>query len=392
MDILQAARDEIDIVDREMAQLFCRRMSAVKQVVEHKKQTGMAVLDAAREEKVVEKNLALLSDKHKEYAEFYEDFIRHNMALSRAMQKRILCIDKVAYQGAEGAFTHIAAGELYPHATLTPYSTWADVFEAVVSGDVFCGVLPFENSHAGDVSDVLDLCYATQNIVVSDVFDLPINQNLLCVRGAVLSDVKSVLSHPQALSQSAKMIRSLGLKAEAFPNTAIAAQHVAKTGDKSIAAIASTKTAELYGLDVLMENVNESKDNTTRFIVIEKCDDISQFLHDNSTDSLEFDFNESTGDILNKKASKKPEDSRFSLLFTTKHEVGSLSGIVQKIAAFGYNMECIKSRPIPHASWEYYFYTELVGKPSKDFIDALKANCNTIRLLGTYTKKSATKN
>ncbi len=380
MDILTAARNEIDVIDKEMAQLFCRRMDAVKQVALHKKATGTPVLDSAREEKVIKKNLALLNDN--EYCEYYEDFIRHNMSLSRAMQKKLLCIDKVAYQGAEGAFTHIAAGELYPHGTLTPYGTWADVFDAVLTGEVSCGVLPFENSHAGDVSEVLDLCYATQNIIVSNVFDLPISQNLLGVKGAVLSDIKSVLSHPQALSQSAKMIKALGLKAETFPNTAIAAQYVAKTSNKSIAAIASTKTAQLYGLDVIMENVNESKDNTTRFIVIEKCSDIKEYLQENTSEA-----SASSTTCNNGEAGKN--NSRFSLLFTTKHEVGSLSNIVQKIAAFGYNMECIKSRPIPHASWEYYFYTELVGTPGSELIDALRANCNTIRLLGVYSKISA---
>ena len=97
-------------------------------------------------------------------------------------------------------------------------------------------MLPFENSHAGDVSEVLDLCYAHRDICVCDVYDLPVSQNLLGVPGAHLSDVKKAVSHPQALQQSAKFIRSLGLETQAFQNTAAAAKSVAEAGDKSVAA------------------------------------------------------------------------------------------------------------------------------------------------------------
>ena len=263
---LEQARREIDAVDAEMAALFCRRMDAVRRVAAYKQARGLPVLDASREEAVVAKNCARLPDEA--YAEYYEDFIRHTMGLSRAFQRAVLGMGTVAYQGVEGAFSHIALTRLFQHVRAQAYPTWAEVFDAVAGGDAAYGVLPFENSHAGDVSEVLDLCYAHRDICVCDVYDLPVSQNLLGVPGAHLSDVKKAVSHPQALQQSAKFIRSLGLETQAFQNTAAAAKSVAEAGDKSVAAIASLETAALYGLSVLAENINTSETNTTRFIVI----------------------------------------------------------------------------------------------------------------------------
>lgn len=357
MDKLSQARAEIDRVDAQMAELFCRRMDAVRDVVAYKKERGLPVLDASREEAVVARNMALLPDAA--YGEWYEDFVRHNMALSRAFQSRELARDTVAYQGVEGAFSHIALTRLFPHAAAKAYPTWAQVFDAVERGEAVCGVLPFENSHAGDVSEVLDLCFAHKNLCVQQVYDLPVSQNLLGVPGAVLSGVKKVVSHPQALQQSAEFVRLLGLATQPMANTAAAAKYVAETGDPALAAIASRETAALYGLTVLAEDVNTSENNTTRFIVIGKR--------------------------------MSAEGSRFSLLFTVDHVAGSLARVVQAIGEMGFNMECIKSRPMPHVSWEYYFYVELVGDVSSDssraLLEKLNGLCRTARVLGVYGRE-----
>ena len=356
---LEQARREIDAVDAEMAALFCRRMDAVRRVAAYKQARGLPVLDASREEAVVAKNCARLPDEA--YAAYYEDFIRHTMGLSRAFQRAVLGMGTVAYQGVEGAFSHIALTRLFQHVRAQAYPTWAEVFDAVAGGDAAYGVLPFENSHAGDVSEVLDLCYAHRDICVCDVYDLPVSQNLLGVPGAHLSDVKKAVSHPQALQQSAKFIRSLGLETQAFQNTAAAAKSVAEAGDKSVAAIASLETAALYGLSVLAENINTSETNTTRFIVI--------------------------GRRMN------AAGNRFSLLFTVDHRAGRLARVMQLIGAMGFNLECIKSRPMPNVPWEYYFYVEVVGdlsaEKSKELLDTLSGVCRTVRVLVVYDRQAA---
>lgn len=354
---LSKARREIDEVDAEMAALFCRRMDAVRAVAAYKAANGLPVLDEAREAAVVEKNTARLPDSR--YEPYYRDFIRHTMGVSRAFQRAELGADTVAYQGVEGAFSHIALNRLFSHVREMPYSTWAEVFDAVEHGDAAYGVLPFENSQAGDVSEVLDLCYAHENLFVRDMYDLPVSQNLLGVPGARLSDVKKVMSHPQALQQSAKFLQSLGLETQAFPNTAAAAQAVARQGDKSIAAIASYETAALYGLSVLAQNVNTSERNTTRFIVISKT--------------------RNTG------------GNRFSLLFTVEHRAGRLARVMEAVGARGFNLVCIKSRPMPHVPWEYYFYAEVEGdlsaQRSQELLGALSDVCRTVRVLGVYTRQ-----
>ena len=140
------------------------------------------------------------------------------------------------------------------------------------------------------------------------------------------------------------------------------ARRVAEASDKTLAAIASADTAELYGLQVLMRDINTDGDNTTRFIVV--------------------------GKELPKRG------NRFSLLFTVDHKAGALARVIQAIAAAGFNMECIKSRPMPHVPFEYYFYVELVGAAdapdAKRLLAGLESVCRTVRVLGIYTRKGET--
>lgn len=357
MNELEQARQAIDSIDRQMAALFEQRMAAVGRVAAYKAAHDLPVLDSGREAQVVQKNLALL--KNPALAPFYTDYIRYQMALSRQYQAQVLGQDRVAYQGVEGAFAHIALKKLFPWAKQLPCATWGQVFEAVEAGDAAFGVLPFENSHAGDVSAVLDLCFAHPGLYITAVCDLPVRQNLLGLPGARLSDVTTVYSHPQAIAQSERFLKSLGLPARECLNTALAAKQVAESGDKRLAAIASVETAELYGLQVLAEDINSDGDNTTRFIVLGR--QLPQ-----------------SGD-------------RFSLLFTVDNKVGRLAKVIEAIGAAGFNMECIKSRPMPGQPFEYYFYAELVGQPGAENAQALLARlgeeCNTLRLLGIFTKE-----
>ena len=358
MNELEQARRDIDEVDRQMAVLFKRRMEAVGRVAAYKQAHGLPVLDAGREAQVIEKNLALLNDET--LAPYYADYIKYQMALSRQYQTRVLGRDKVAYQGVEGAFSHIALKHLFPRATAVACPTFGGVFEAVASGRAACGVLPFENSHAGDVAAVLDLCYAHREIFVTAVYDLPVRQNLLGLPGAKLSDIRLVYSHPQAIAQSERFLKSLSLPAESCANTALAAKRVAESGDATLAAIASAETAALYGLRVLAADINSDGDNTTRFIVISRTPAAG-------------------GD-------------RFSLLFTVEHKAGMLARVIQAIGAAGYNMESIKSRPKPGVPFEYYFYVELVGSLDTDsaraLLQELGAVCDTVRVLGVYARSA----
>ena len=345
MDALDKARQEIDTVDAALAALFERRMAAVLAVAEYKKAHGLPIFDAAREAVVLDKAEARIQDPA--LRPYYRDHVQHMMDVAKQYEAEVLGRNRAAYQGVEGAFAHIALKALFPHAEAVSYPTWDEVFDAVERGDAAHGVVPFENSHAGDVSAVLDLCYDHPALWVVDVYDLPISQNLLVLPGTPLSELKHVYSHQQAIAQSETFLKQFRLPATAMPNTAMAAKFVAESGDPSKAAIASAETAALYGLEVLVPSINTDGDKPTA-------------------------------------------GNRFSLLFTVDNKPGKLAEVIQIIGASGYNMESIKSRPLPHVPFDYYFYVELVGDPTAEetaaLLRALNHVCRTVRLLGVYNK------
>lgn len=356
MDSLQYLRDEIDSIDKQMSELFCRRMNAVKQVAMYKKENGIPVTDVAREASVIEKNSRYIDNA--EILGFYKEWISDTMSLSKRYQQSLLKCNIVAYQGVEGAFSHIVLCRLFPQSSAKAFATWEDVFSAVENKTASYGVLPFENSQVGDVAEVLDLCFA-HSCYICGMVDLPVKQNLLCVKGATIADIKEVYSHPQAISQCTRFLKSLGISAVPMENTAVSAKFVAEAADKSKAAIASERTAELYGLSVVASDINTSRTNTTRFIVIG--------------------------------AEPSTEGDRFSMLITVDHVPGSLARVIQEIARMGYNMESIKSRPLPDNLFEYYFYIELVGNltenAERELRENLSAICRSVRILGRYNKK-----
>ena len=339
MDALEQARAEIDTVDAQLAALFERRMAAVLQVAEYKRAHGLPIYDAAREAAVLEKAAARIQQPA--LRPYYKDHVQHMMDLAKQYEAAVLGRNRAAYQGVEGAFAHIALKALFPHAEAVSYSTWDEVFEAVAAGEAAHGVVPFENSHAGDVSAVLDLCYNHPELWVVDVYDLPISQNLLVLPGTQLA-----------------FLKQFRLPATAMANTAMAAKFVAESGDPTKAAIASAETDALYGLEILVPNINTDGDNTTRFIVLSR--------------------------------EKPTAGNRFSLLYTVDNKPGKLAEVIQVIGASGFNMESIKSRPMPHVPFEYYFYVELVGDAAAGetaaLLRELDRTCRTVRLLGVYTK------
>ena len=209
MDALEQARREIDTVDAQLAALFERRMKAVLSVAEYKKAHGLPIFDAAREKVVLDKAEARIGDPA--LRPYYRDHVQNMMDVAKQYEAEVLGRNRAAYQGVEGAFAHIALRALFPHAEAVSCPTWDEVFDAVEKGDAAHGVVPFENSHAGDVSAVLDLCYNHPGLWVVDVYDLPISQNLLVLPGTQLSDLTRVYSHQQAIAQSETFLKQFRL-------------------------------------------------------------------------------------------------------------------------------------------------------------------------------------
>jgi prephenate dehydratase len=176
-------------------------------------------------------------------------------------------LTKIAFQGEPGANSHIAIAEAYPDAEALPCATFEDALAAISSGEADLGMIPIENSVAGRVADIHHLLPQSGLFIVGEWF-LPVHHQLMAPRGARLNDIKSVESHVHALGQCRRIIRKLGIKPIVAADTAGSARDVAERGDKSRAAIASRLAAEIYGLDILSEDVEDEEHNTTRFVVM----------------------------------------------------------------------------------------------------------------------------
>jgi prephenate dehydratase len=175
----------------------------------------------------------------------------------------------IAFQGSVGANSNLACNKFYPEFEAKSFSTFYDVFKAVENGEVECGLIPLENSYAGRVAEIHNLLQDSNVFIVAEHF-FPITHNLAGVDGTKLEDIKEVISHPQALMQCQNNLRALGVNIREFSNTAEAAKFVAKTGDKTKAAICSKVAAEINGLKIIRENIQDLDGNMTTFVAISK--------------------------------------------------------------------------------------------------------------------------
>ena len=354
-DKLEKARNIINKVDAEIAELFVKRMRAVETVCEYKMEHGLPILDQKREDTVIERNSAMIDDEM--LKGYYIDFQKHLMSVSRSYQYRIQNGLKVAYSGVEGAFAHIAAGRIFPEGHKVSYSDFKAAYDSVVQGECDVAVLPIENSYAGEVGQTIDLIFSG-NLFINGIYELEIHQNLLGIPGATVEDIKRVTSHPQALSQCHDYIKMRGFETEESNNTALAAKTVAESNDVSLGAIASVETAEIYGLKVIEANINKSGENTTRFAVLSKVKAASDAL---------------TSTVL---------------MFTVKHEAGSLANAIAIIGNHGYNMTALRSRPMKKHSWQYYFYVEIDGttdtENGRKLLEKLNKVCDQLKVAGAF--------
>ncbi len=364
MDSLDRAREEIRAADREMAALFRKRMQAVREIAAYKKEHGIPVYDGQQEKRVVERNLSLVPDP--ELRGYYLQFLEDTMAVSKRYQRDLNEGIRVAYSGIEGAFAHTAARRLFPEGKPVPFASFDAAYGAVVSGDCACAVLPIENSYAGEVGQVMDLMFRG-SLYVNGVYDLTVSQNLLGRPEAVLSGIRKVISHPQALGQCAEYIRRHGFEEIICYNTAEAARQVAEGTDPSLAAIAAAETAEIYGLRILEKDINESRFNTTRFAVFSRVETYDAQDRDAGT---------------------------FLMMFTVGHVAGALARAVNVIGKYGFNMRILRSRPMKDLPWQYYFYAEAEGdersENGRKMLEELAGQCEMLKVVGRYAAPGGT--
>jgi len=274
----------------------------------------------------------------------------------------------VAYQGLAGAFSEAAAAALFPGASLVPRRTFAEVFAALEAGEVDAAVVPVENTHAGSVADVYDLLRQHDRAKIVAELILRVSHSLLAVPGARLEDVRAARSHPQALAQVEEFLREHRIQPEVAFDTAGAAAEIAEGGDRAIAAVASRRAAERYGLDVLADAIETSRDNFTRFFALAK---------------------EGDHEIAERiPAALRSGPTKTSLVYKTANLPGALVRSLQPFATAWLQLSKIESRPSRAAPWDYVFYLDFEGDPalwpSKEALSLMRTCCEWQQILGTY--------
>ena len=268
---------------------------------------------------------------------------------------------KIAFQGEPGANSHIAIVEAFPDAEPLPCSTFEDALSAITSGEADLGMIPIENSVAGRVADIHHLLPDSGLFIVGEWF-LPIHHQLTAPRGARLSDIRTVESHVHALGQCRRIIRKHGLRPIVSGDTAGAARDIAERGDKSVAALASRLAAEIYGLDILAEDVEDETHNTTRFVV------------------------------LTREEKWAPQDLSSLIITTFVFRVRNLPAALYKalggFATNGVNMTKLESYMVDGNFFATQFYADVEGHPHDRglafAIEELKFFSREFRIIGVY--------
>jgi len=269
---------------------------------------------------------------------------------------------KIVFQGEPGANSHIACQEAYPDGEPVPCPTFEDALNAVASGEADLGMIPIENSVAGRVADIHHLMPGAGLHIVAEWF-LPIRNQLLALKGVRLSEIKSVESHIMALGQCRAFIRKLGVKSIVAADTAGAAREVAERGDRSCAAIASRLAAEIYGLEILAENIEDESHSTTRFIVLSRDDKRAP---------------PGNGPVLT------------TFVFQVRNIPAALYKALGGFATNGVNMTKLESYMLEGTFSATQFYADVEGHPSernlKLALDELAffSQPDTLKILGVY--------
>ncbi len=266
-------------------------------------------------------------------------------------------IKRVSFCGTAGSFSEAAAKRIFPSAILLPCDSFKEAYEKTLFGEADRTVLPIENSYAGEVASVTDEIYRGK-LLVQGVYSMRVVQNLIGIKGATLDGVLSVISHPQALSQCAEYIAKHRFREITSENTAFAAKTVANLKDPTVAAIAGRECAELYGLDLLEENISSSSENATKFAVLGK-ENVLEKAKENCI-----------------------------LFFAVRDVSGALAAVLGAIAKGGYNLQSLRSRPLKKKAWQYYFYAEIEGgargNKEKELLGDLAPYCTDAKIAGRF--------
>ena len=358
---LNDCREKLNKIDEQMLSLYEDRMSIVKEVALYKRQNAMNIEDKTREKNIKDNLSAKISDDiiRKHYMTFLNNVLESSKAYQRELNENL----KVAYCGEKGAFAYFALQKIFGNVESIKYDNFKEAYDSCKESINDFAVLPIENSNNGEVSQVIDLLFQGE-LVITNVYDMPIDQALLGINCSTVNDIKKVYSHPQALAQCREFLERYKIEIVEESSTSKAAKIISDKNDKNIGAIASSDAAKLFGLKILQEKINGTRDNTTRFAVFSRS--LNYSLKGNKT-------------------------ANFILTFTVKNEAGSLAQALSIISSYGYNLRCLRSRPMKELIWNYYFYVEAIGdvlsENGKEMLKALSICCDKLKIAGVFMEQ-----
>lgn len=362
LDLTQI-RQNIDKVDRQLAEVLESRLQLIMQIADYKKKNGLPVKDEAREKIVIEKVAGLVGKP--EYAQSVKNIMRSIIDQACVLEEEVLgsrakSVLEIGCFGPAGSFTHQALEDFFTDKKYNRhhYNTFEEVIKNVNDGTVDYAVLPIENSSTGGITEVYDLLREYDCHIVGEQ-QVKIEQNLLGCKGASLQTIKTVYSHPQGLLQSKAFFKDYPhIEQVPFFSTSKSAEEVAEKQDPTLAAVAGKKAAELYGLEIIAPCINYNSNNYTRFVIIAKAREAV------------------------------PNADKITLIVAVKHETGSLYKMLASFYHTGLNLMNLESRPMVGKSWEYFFFIDVTGNLSdpvvKDVINEIQETSTYCKILGNY--------
>ena len=269
---------------------------------------------------------------------------------------------KVSFQGEKGSFSESAILQFFSDAEPVPLRYFSAVFESVSKGETSYGVVPVENSQAGNINDTYDLLLKHDLNIVGETF-LKVEHCLMALPGEAIGNIKKIYSHPQALAQCEEFLSSLYAEIVPVYDTAGSAKMIKEEGLQNSAAIAAKRVAQIYGMEILAEGIQTNPRNFTRFFVISK------------------------------EKADRSQDSKTSLIFRTKNIPGALYQGLGAFANRGLNLTKLESRPAKDTPWEYIFYVDFEGhvedESSKGALEELQSRCAFLKILGSYPQSTS---
>ena len=367
---MQALRESIEAIDRQLLAQLKRRMGLVEQIAQAKLEAAYPFRDQQREDQVLQRvrhaAVELGLDAHaveRIYRLIMEMSISHQQAHVHGLDTTPF---RVAYQGVEGSYSHLTAQRRYAERSggvlLTGFGTVKQAVDAVRSGAADAALLPIENSTAGSINETYDELAEGRLTINAEVIS-HVRHCLLGLPGAELAGLRKVISHPQALKQCEEFLLGLPqVTTEAEFDTAGAARKVLEAKDLSLAAIASESAADMLGLQVLERGIQLQAANATRFVEV----------------AIE--------------ATPCPPDAacKTSLVLAVDHLAGSLGEVLMELGRRDIQMTKLESRPIPASAWKYRFYVDVEAHADSaqmvEALEAIRPLTVELRLLGTYPK------